>query len=74
MIFKEKENYEEWIRCHDLNTLIWRQCIDACGDDEECRDDCMAEYEEQLLNCPCEVIIEPEKSNFKIECLFPYFF
>ena len=73
MILKDKEKNEEWIRCQDLNALSLRQCIVVCTGDEECKDNCMAEFEKQLLNCPCEVIIEPEKSNFQIERSFTYF-
>ena len=67
LIFKDKENNEEWNRCLDSNSLIWGRCIYACGSNAKCTDDCVTKFQEQLMNCPCEVTIDAEKPNFKIE-------
>ena len=55
LIFKDKENNEEWNRCLDSNSLIWGRCIYDCGGNDECKGICVDEFEKNLLNCPCEV-------------------
>ena len=50
LIFKDKENNEEWNRCLDSNSLIWGRCIYACGSNAECTDDCVTEFQEQIMN------------------------
>ena len=65
LIFKERESNEEWNRCLDSNSLILGRCVYGCDGNEECKDQCVAEFEERQLNCPCEVSIELEKSYFQ---------
>ena len=55
MYIKVKENNEEWNRCIDSNGVILGRCVYGCGGNSECKDDCVAEFEERQLNCPCEV-------------------
>ena len=63
---KERESNEEWNRCLDSNSLILGRCIYGCGENEDCKDQCVTEFEDRQLNCPCEVSIESEKLKFKI--------
>ena len=53
-IFKVKESNEEWNRCLDTNGVILGRCVYECGENEECRNQCVNEFDERQLNCPCE--------------------
>ena len=66
LIFKDRESNEEWNRCLDSNGIIWSRCIYACAGNAECKDNCVAEFEEQVLNCPCEVIIKLKAKQNKL--------
>ena len=54
-IFKYKESNKEWNRCIDSNAIIFGRCWHGCDSDNQCKNDCAAEFEEIQLSCPCEV-------------------
>ena len=56
-LFQYKETNEEWNRCIDSNGMILGRCVYGCGANSDCKDDCVAEFEERQLNCPCEVCV-----------------
>ena len=62
-IFKFKEENEEWNRCIDSNGMILGRCVYGCVGNDECKDDCVAEFEERQLDCPCEVCSIPYAFN-----------
>ena len=50
----DKENNQNWYRCIQKYGADLGFCIYYCSDDG-CIDSCVADYQNQILNCPCEV-------------------
>ena len=51
----ELESNADWNRCIDDNGSTLGRCVHACGDDERCELDCLAEFKTRQNSCPCEV-------------------
>ena len=49
------ESNSNWNTCIDLNSIAMGRCVYACQDDESCENECVAEFKDQQVNCPCEV-------------------
>ena len=55
--WQDKRSNNEWNRCIDENSIFWGRCIYDCDGDDQCENQCVAEFKLKQEDCPCEVFI-----------------
>ena len=44
-----------WNKCLDVNGMSLARCIYNCEDNDDCEDECVAQFKDRTTDCPCEV-------------------
>lgn len=52
----DKENNQNWYQCIEKYGAGLGLCVYYCAYDDNCISDCVFEYQNQIKNCPCEVL------------------